>query len=176
MVAPGNENRPNSPVTIPARADWPLIGISLFVLGLGVIVYVIDRPPGISALPDTITLFDAATSWLGPLGQSLPSFAHVFTFGILTTWLLGCGRSAAIYGCGGWLLTDCLFEIGQLPVIADYLSGLVPSWFDALPILDRSDNFFRYGTFDPVDLVFLVAGALAAYLVLRRLRFEEKCK
>lgn len=144
---------------------WPQICIGLVALGLGILVYVIDRPPGLTALPESLTLFQPTVRFFGAVGQSLPAFAHVFGFSLLTMALLGRGPGAAIAVCGGWALVNAAFELGQHPTIADELTRLIPSWFERLPILDRTQSFFSYGTFDSLDLLSIAIGALAAYVV-----------
>jgi hypothetical protein len=141
--------------------------LGLAALGLGVLVYVVDRPPSLTALPESITLFEPTVTFFGAVGQSLPAFAHVFAFSLLTMALLGGGRRTAITVCAGWFLVDTASELGQHPAIAASLAGLTPSWFEAIPILHRTDDLFRYGTFDPLDLVSIALGVFAAYLVMQ---------
>ena len=156
-----------------ARIRWFQVSLALAALGLGALVYLIDRPPGLTALPESITLFQPTARFFGALGQSLPAFAHVFGFSLLTIALVGGGRGMTIAACTGWFLVDIAFELGQYPAIATRLASLTPSWFEAIPILNRTDDFFRYGTFDPLDLTFITFGALAAYVVAQRMRFKE---
>jgi hypothetical protein len=156
-----------------ARIRWFQVSLALAVLGLGVLVYLLDRPPGLTALPESITLFQPTARFFGALGQSLPEFAHVFAFSLLTIAFIGGGRRTAIAACSGWFLVDAAFELGQHPTIAPRLAHLTPSWFEAIPILNRTDDFFRYGTFDPLDLLFVALGALAAYVVVQRMQFKE---
>lgn len=152
---------------------WPQIYLALAALGLGVLVYVVDRPPGATALPESITLFQPTVRFFGAVGQSLPAFAHVFAFSVLTAALLGGGRRAAITVCTGWFLVDAAFELGQHPAINAELAKLIPSWFEAIPILDRTDELFRYGTFDPLDLLSIALGAFAAYVVTQRMKLRR---
>jgi hypothetical protein len=155
------------------RIRWFQVSLALAALGLGALVYLIDRPPGVTALPESMTLFQPTVRLFGALGQSLPAFAHVFAFSLLTIALVGGGRGRAIGACVGWFLVDAAFELGQHPTIAPKLAHLIPSWFATIPILNRTDHFFRYGTFDPLDLLFIALGALAAYVVVQRMRLME---
>jgi hypothetical protein len=150
------------------RGRWFQVSLALLALGLGTLVYMLDRPPGTTALPESITLFQPTVKFFGALGQSLPAFAHVFAFSLLTVAFIGGGRRSAIAACSGWLLVDAAFELGQHPTIAPKLAHLTPTWFEVIPILNRTDGFFRYGTFDPLDLLFIALGALAAYIVAQR--------
>jgi hypothetical protein len=99
------------------------------------------------------------------MGQSLPAFAHVFAFSSLTMALLGGGRRAAMAVCTSWFVVDAAFELGQHPTIAVDLARLTPSWFEAIPILHRTNDFFLSGTFDGFDLFAMALGAFAAYFV-----------
>lgn len=149
-----------------ARTRWLEIGIVLAALGLGTLVYVFDRPPGFTALPAHVTLFQPTIAVFGSLGQMLPAFVHVFAFSLLTIALIDGGRRAAVLVCSGWFLMDSAFELGQYPPVGTALARFVPSWFEHLPILERTEGFFRYGTFDPLDLLSVAAGALAAYALI----------
>lgn len=152
------------------RAPTLLVAGGLAVLGVGVLVYIIDRPPGLTALPESLTLFQPTVTVFGAVGQSLPAFAHVFAFSLLTVALLGGGRRTVIAACSGWFLVDAAFELGQHPAIATKLASLTPSWFEAIPILHRTNDFFLSGTFDAFDLFAMALGALTAYGVMHRTR------
>jgi len=148
-----------------------LIGVT--ALAFGTLVYLTDRPPGVTALPDSLNLYGLTPTLFGSAGQNLPGFAHVFAFSLLTAALLGTGRYVALGASGTWFFIDFVFEIGQHPTIASWLSRLIPTWFDNIPILGRTKGYFLYGTFDLLDLIFIALGALAAYLVLQRMRSRE---
>jgi hypothetical protein len=150
------------------RGRWFQVSLALIALGLGTLVYMLDRPPGTTALPESITLFQPTVKFFGALGQSLPAFAHVFAFSLLTIALVGGGRGVTIGACTSWFLVDTAFELGQYPAIATRLAHFVPTWFETIPILNRTNHFFRYGTFDPLDLLSIALGALAAYVVAQR--------
>lgn len=141
-----------------------LLGVA--ALALGTLVYVIDRPPGETALPDRINVYGTLPALFGTIGQSLPAFTHVFAFSLLTAACLGDGRYVAVGACAIWLLVDAAFELGQHPSLAPYLALFVPGWFDQIPILGRAASYFLNGTFDPWDLAAIFAGALAAYATL----------
>jgi len=152
------------------RPWWWAICSGAAALGVGALVYVVDRPEGATALPQNLAFFQPTVRLFGVLGQSLPSFVHVFAFSVLTTALLGASRRAAIAACAGWVLVNAAFEFGQYPAIAACLSQLTPAWFENIPILARAKGYFLYGTFDPMDLLFIALGALAAYLLMKRMQ------
>jgi hypothetical protein len=141
-----------------------LLGVA--ALALGTLVYVIDRPPGGTALPDSINLYGTLPALFGAIGQSFPAFAHIFAFSLLTAACLGNGRYVAVGACTTWLLLDTAFELGQHPSLAPYLALVVPGWFQQIPILGRATGYFLNGTFDPWDLAAIFAGTLAAYATL----------
>lgn len=141
----------------------------LLALCIGSLVYIVDRPPEhtflIAGCMPGITLHHSLPNLFGPLGNSLADFAHVFAFIMITAGILSCTGKGAILVSAFWFCVDSLFEIGQKfsRVATDFL----PSWFDAVPILDRASCFFRTGTFDWLDLAAIFMGAVSACLTLR---------
>lgn len=145
------------------------IVIGLAVLVLGTAVYFVDRPwEQAIFVPGDLSLFHLTPSVFGVIGHSLPTFAHVFAFSLLTIALVGGAKRAAITVCLGWFLVDAGFEMGQHAQVASWLSSLIPQWFEHIPVLDRTSGYFVYGTFDPLDLLSVAFGALAAYIVIQR--------
>ncbi len=144
------------------------IAIGLAALLLGTLVYVVDRPGDQIFVPSAISLFPLTPTVFGIVGHSLPTFAHVFAFILLTAALLAGGKKTAIAVCLSWFLVEVAFELGQHPALALSLSTVIPSWFESLPILNKTDSYFLYGTLDPLDLLAIALGALAAYVVIQR--------
>ena len=141
--------------------------IGLVALTLGTMVYLVDRPAEQSFIPSAISLFDLTPAVFGIVGHSLPTFAHVFAFSLLTAALLTGERKTAITVCLGWFVVEAAFEVGQHPLIAQWLSKVIPPWFAYPPFLDKVDGYFLHGTFDPLDMFAIALGALAAYLVIQ---------
>ncbi len=141
--------------------------IGLVALALGTMVYLVDRPAEQSFVPSAISLFDLAPRVFGIVGHSLPTFAHVFAFILLTAALLTGERKTAITVCLGWFVVEAAFELGQHPALALALATATPPWFAGLPILNKTDSYFLHGTFDPLDIVAIALGALTAYLVIQ---------
>jgi hypothetical protein len=141
-----------------------LLGVFLLVLGTG--VYLLDRSWQQLAIAQVIPLTHARSPVFGVLGGSLPSFAHVCAFALLTAALLDGGRRLNQLICFGWLAVNVAFELGQHPKLATFLANAVPAWFAQIAILDKTPTYFLGGTFDPLDLLFATLGALAAYLVI----------
>jgi hypothetical protein len=149
-------------------ASTTRIVIGLAALGIGLLVYLIDRRPDqtyfLLRLGMAHGVRESAPPVFGLLGQNLPAFLHVFAFILITGGILGCGIKGSMLVAVGWFLTDAAFELGQrFPATAELL---IPGWFDTLPVLESSRTFFRAGTFDPVDLIAIATGALAAYGLL----------
>ncbi len=143
------------------------IVIGLAALLLGTMVYVVDRPGDHSFVPSAISLFPFTPRVFGVLGHSLPTFTHVFAFCLFTAALLSHAKRTAITVCLGWFLVEVAFELGQHPALALALSTAMPPWFAGLPILNNSASYFLHGTFDPLDMLAIASGALAAYLVIQ---------
>jgi hypothetical protein len=140
--------------------------LGLFLLTLGTAVYLLDRSWQQLAIAEVIPLAHAPSPVFGVLGGSLPSFAHVCAFALLTAALLDGGRRLNQVICFGWLAVNVAFELGQHPKLAMSLANAAPAWFTHVPILDRTPTYFLSGTFDPLDILFTALGALAAYIVL----------
>jgi hypothetical protein len=143
-----------------------LLGVFLLVLGTG--VYLLDRSWQQLAIAEVIPLAHAPSPVFGVLGGSLPSFAHVCAFALLTVALLDGGRRLNQVVCFGWLAINVAFELGQHPKLATSLANAVPAWFAHIPILDKTPTYFLGGTFDPLDLFFATLGALTAYLLIAK--------
>lgn len=147
---------------------WLLVAAAL-VLASGVGVYVFGRPAGTAyLLPADWTFFQGA-SWFGDtVGHSWPTFAHTFSFSVLSCLVLPRRRAAITAACAGWFVVECLFEFGQYPDVAPWLAAALTGVFDGVPVLDHLPAYFRRGHFDPADIAFAAAGAALAWLLARR--------
>ena len=143
------------------------LALGLGVLLLGALVYVLDRSPAQVPLLSAFNLFGQLPSVFGPIGDSLPTFAHAFAFAVLSAVILGNSRKVAFWTCLGWFGVDAAFEIGQHPHSAEALSQFLPASFEHLPILTQIESYFVLGTFAVWDLISIGLGAISAYLVLR---------
>jgi hypothetical protein len=95
----------------------------------------------------------------------------VFSFILLTAGMLSCGKMGFRVICLSWLLIDSAFELGQ-KYLKQPIKNL-PDWFDGIPLLEAIKSYFIHGTFDIIDLLSIVLGAVAAYIVLIKI-FEKK--
>lgn len=166
--------------SVPPKAVLPesntirvLLAVTLLVLGTS--VYLLDRSWQQLAIADLIPLSLSPSPVFGALGGSLPSFAHVCAFALLTAALLEGGRRLNQAICLGWLSVNVAFELGQHPRLAECIANAVPAWFARVPILDQTPQYFLNGTFDPLDLFFATLGALTAYLLIVKTRAAGVC-
>jgi len=143
-----------------------LVGVAALLLGS--LVYLIDRPPDqtyfIYSSNITMSLYKTFPNLFGAIGNSLPAFIHVFSFCLITAGLFSCSKRACVIVCLSWLFVDFAFELGQkysaLPL------KIIPGWFDGIPFLENSADYFRCGTFDMLDLAAITLGGVTACLLL----------
>ena len=147
----------------PINATRILVGAGALVLGL--LVYLIDRPPDqtylLFRLGLTSSLYQVVPPVFGHLGGNLPAFLHVFAFILITGGILASGRKGSFVVAMCWFVTDVAFELGQK--FPSWAERLVPRWFDSIPLLDATRNYFRFGTFDSLDIVAVAIGTAAAF-------------
>lgn len=142
------------------------LSAAIAALAVGLLVYLIDRQPAsVYFVPDWLVLAKNTAPIFGGIGNHLPTFLHVFAFVLLTILFVTPGPSKVILICIGWFTVEVLFEIGQITPISQWITGLVPTWFDGIPFLENISNYFLAGTFDSLDLLSIAGGVIAAYLV-----------
>jgi len=147
----------------------PIIQIALAVVALllGVFVYLLDRQPeNIYFIPQWLATMVKGDSFIGTLGNYLPTFVHVYAFILLTMAIVFPAQQYRRYlvpVCVFWFSVDSVFEIAQVDAIAHFIARHVPTWFDGIPFLENTANYFLASTFDALDLVSIGLGALAAY-------------
>ncbi|MBW2607813.1 MAG: hypothetical protein JRD05_09285 [Deltaproteobacteria bacterium] len=148
--------------------NWRQIIIGSAVLLVGTMVYLIDRPPGhtyfVFKNAVDISLFKNLPNLFGVIGNTLPSFVHVFAFILITAGLIFCQKRWFLIICLCWFMVDRSFELGQK--FNSLASKLIPGWFAGIPFLDNTKNYFLYGTFDCFDLLAIGIGTIMAYFVL----------
>ena len=150
-----------------------VLGLFLLVLGTG--VYLFDRSWHQLAIAELVPLSLTPSPMFGVLGGSLPSFVHVCAFALLTAALLDGGRRLNQAICLGWLSVNVAFELGQHPKLATFIASAVPAWFGHVSVLDKTQNYFLSGTFDPLDILMATLGALTAYLVIVNTQAQGVC-
>lgn len=141
--------------------------LAFSALILGMAVYYLDRQPErVYFLAHWVSSAGETGSFFGDIGNHLPTAIHVFAFILLTAVIVAPSRRFAAAICVAWLGIDSLFEIGQIPVIAQGIASRVPDWFHGVPFVENTSEYFLSGTFDVLDLGAIAAGALAAFLTL----------
>jgi hypothetical protein len=153
---------------IRSRINRVQILIGLLGLVLGSIVYIVDRPPDQTYFVfksgiDT-SLFNTFPNLFGPIGNSLPTFIHVFSFILITAGLMAWQKRGYLIICLSWFCVDCAFEFGQK--YDAFAVKLIPSCFRGIPFLENTQNYFLQGAFDFIDLSAIAMGAATAYFVL----------
>ena len=145
-----------------------LFALGFAVLAAGTLVYLTDRPPGstyfVNRSPVPVHLTGSFSHFFGPLGFYFPSFAHALSLSLMTAGILACGKKGGIFICLGWFAVDGLFELGQKYGVA--VAAYVPQWFKGIPFFENTANYFRLGTFDPLDIVAAACGAAIACIVI----------
>lgn len=149
-------------------------GAAAAALLAGVVLYLVDRPPGsVYFLPVPSPYPFETGAVFGILGDWLPTFLHVYAFILLTVCAAGPGAHRVVPICMTWFAVDTLFELGQIPAIARMISALVPDAFMGIPFLENTAGYFLTGTFDVLDLVSIAAGTVAAYLTISLLTRKD---
>ena len=137
-------------------------------LFIGILVYLVDRPPDqtlfIDKSPVNISLYHILPNLFGIIGNSLPSFAHVFSFILITAGLIASKKRHFIIICSFWFLINSIFELGQKfsTVFIEY----IPHWFASIPIFKNTGDYFVRGTFSFGDMAAITIGTISAYFVL----------
>jgi len=98
------------------------------------------------------------------LGNSLPTFIHVFAFSLMTASLIASQKRGYIVVCLAWFAIDVLFELGQ--GIGNLIIPVIPSWFFNFLFLENIGNYFLRGHFDYLDLMSIALGSVIAYMIL----------
>jgi len=130
-------------------------------------MYMFSRPAGSAYLLPAILQRDFSSLALPAIfGGSLPAFLHVYAFALLTVVVLGVSRARAAWAAAAWCVVNLLVEFGQWPPLAERLAASLPGWFGQVPVLDHLGAYFLRGSFDPVDLLATLIGAVTAYVTV----------
>jgi len=148
--------------------NFRYILIGIFLLSIGTLIYIIDRPPDqtylIFSLPFQLSFYEATPSLFGPIGNFLPHFLHIVAFILLTAGVMDCGNKGRLAICLFWLFICIGFELGQK--FSAQAAGLVPDWFDGIFILENTRSYFLHGTYCHLDIAAIVTGSILAGLFL----------
>lgn len=148
--------------------QWLRFILGILALFIGSLVYLLDRPAdSVLLISKSISLFDNHALLFGAIGQHLPTFSHPFAFILITAALMNSVKQSAYFSiCFIWLVIDSVFEIAQNETINQYLATYIPPLFTDLPLMSHLQNYFINGHYDPFDLLSILAGVIAAYIVL----------
>jgi hypothetical protein len=136
--------------------------VGFFSLVLGAVFYIIDRSPNTYFIwLSGLDINKINLNCFGLIGDVFADFVHTYAFILLTCGFLSCGKKGLLWITIGWLGFDLLMETGQY--YPQMFVTLVPKWFDTVPFFENTQNFFRYGTFDPADIVAIICGAIMGY-------------
>ena len=152
--------------------DYLINGIQILtgaiVLLLGILVYLVDRSPDQTYFVNksiiNISLYHILPNLYGIIGNSLPSFAHVFSFILITAGLIASKKRDFIIICSFWFFVDSAFELGQ--EFSALFMQFIPDWFALIPFLENTGDYFVRGTFSVGDMVAITIGTITAYFLL----------
>lgn len=145
------------------KAEIYQLAAALSAILVGLMVYLFERPAE-SIYFFALVSYSTIPNYglLGVIGQWLPSLVHTYAFILLTVITVGNGSRVIFISSLFWMGIGWLFEVGQHPTISAQLIKNIPEWFSGIPLLENIANYFQYGTFDPLDLLATLAGAVAA--------------
>ena len=139
--------------------------ITLFI---GILVYLVDRSPDqtyfVYKSSVNLSLHNILPNLFGIIGNSLPSFTHVFSFILITAALIASKKSQFIIICLFWFLVDSVFELGQK--FSTMFLKFIPDWFASIPFLENTGDYFIRGTFSFGDMAAITIGTITAYFFL----------
>jgi len=144
--------------------------IGILVLFIGALVYVVDRPGEqtyfVYQSAVNISVYNTLPNLFGIIGNSLPSFTHVFSFILITAGLIAYQKRGYILICLFWFFVDSAFELGQKfnTLIIEY----IPGWLGGIPFFENTGNYFMLGTFSFGDMAAIFVGTIAAYFTLMK--------
>ena len=156
------------------KANMFQLAAALFALLLGLLFYLLSRPADSIYL---FTVFSYAPSqsfdFSGLIGQWIPSFIHTYAFILLTVIAIGNSPRVILVSSIFWVVVGWLFELGQHPSNSILIVEYIPEWFSGILILENTASYFLHGSFDTLDLLATVAGALAAWATYQITRQKE---
>lgn len=145
-----------------------MLAIAIGALCVGALFYAFDRGHGhVYFLPEWLPPHNPSPGLFGGIGAYLPTFIHVYAFILLTVVVAAPPVAKLIPICLAWLGLDSLLEVAQIDALARWIAAHTPQWFSGIPFLENTANYFLLGTFDPLDLLSIATGTLAAYLTIR---------
>ena len=118
------------------------------------------------------------TSLTGQLAGAFPAFIHPFAFSMIGIGFLSNTRKSRVFICLIFFLLNILFEMGQKYKII--FINLIPQWFNSIPILENTKDYFMKGTFAVEDIIGITLGSLSAFalaeIISIRKNYNERTK
>lgn len=145
--------------------------LGLISLSLGGTIYIITRCPNqtyfISKCFFDTDVLIAIPSAIRIIGNMLPDFIHPFAFILITSGLVPVdNRKGRFLICLGWFSLESIFELGQH--FKEIALRMTPSWFEGIPFLENTNNYFLTGTFDVLDIFSMLFGTVLAFYVISK--------
>ena len=148
------------------KEETILLFVAALLLVVGVIVYAVDRG-GAAYFLIGWTASHGKAELFGPIGNHFPTFVHPLALVLMTAAVLRPWPNLLPGIAIGWFTVECLFELGQLSPLDAHVVAVLPAWFDDVPVLEASADYFLNGTWDPLDVLSIGLGAAAAYWIVR---------
>ena len=152
------------------RVNYRQLLIGFSVLTLGALFYYLFRSSEHTYFLKNLGISSQPISILPPvlltIGNTLPSFLHVFAFIMMTAGLIANKKRGYLIVCLSWFTIDVFFEISQ--GLDAVLIPVIPNWFSHLFLLENTRDYLLYGSFDYLDLVAIALGSIVAYLFLTK--------
>lgn len=148
------------------REETTLLFLAALLLVVGVIVYAVDRGGGAYFLIGW-TASHGEAELFGPVGNHLPTFVHSLAIILVLAAVLRPWPKLLPAVALAWFAVECLFEVGQISPLDARVAAVLPAWFDDVPVLEASADYFINGTYDPLDILSIALGAAAAYWIVR---------
>jgi len=152
-----------------SRPHRGIITKALIALLAGLLLYLVTRDPQTIAFARILPFTPGWKPLPCPVCGALPSLLHVYAFILISAYVLQpTTRQQLLSICLAWSGIEAVFELGQLDGMASLYQSLLPHWLEENPLLSLTGDYFVRGTFDPLDLLCIGLGALAAYGSLLR--------
>jgi hypothetical protein len=140
--------------------------VAAILLAAGILVYALDRGGAVYFMSGW-TSATRPTEFVGPLGNHLPTFVHTLAFILITAAILRPWPRLLLPICATWFGIECLFELGQMASFDGHIASILPGWFEGVPVLEITSDYFIRGTYDALDVVSIALGATIAYPLVR---------
>jgi hypothetical protein len=152
--------------------NYKRLFIGVGALALGTMIYLTERPHDSVAFIRFIPFDPSSLQKLGgpfgPVAGFVPDLLHIFAFILLTGAMTPQTRFWDRVICAGWLVVETAFEVGQ--GFGAKIAAMLPRGAGDHFLWRHTAAYFIEGTFDPMDLVGILIGMIAAYGTLCRTR------